>query len=403
VIQKKKSASSFSFGKNDCSVRNGGESVSNKTIQPKNQEVESESSSNSQLIYTPQSVLNTTRSRVFSKKTLGVELVFFTLAIIIPFSVYAGFFSTNTNDADITTELTSVSSSMQTGSILDLPVLTAVHNADPVGGRGGSDIYIEDGMALVSGGPVGEDIIETNKRSTGEISVYVVRTGDSLSQIAEMFGVTTNTILWANDINSASSIRPGDALIILPVAGVRHVVKSGDTLDSIIKKYEADREEVMDYNRLASAELTIGETLIIPGGAVQAAIPASTKSTSGSAAAASSAGSTLIHPAPGTIKTQGIHGYNAVDLAGAVGTPIRAAAAGEVIISRSSGWNGGYGNYIVIKHPNGAQTLYAHMSRNDVGVGAYVSQGQNIGAVGNTGRSTGPHVHFEVRGARNPF
>lgn len=327
------------------------------------------------------------------------------MAVIIPLSVYAGFFSSgNNNDNQTVVGLSSPTSVAQTSSSLDLPVLTAVHSANPTSGRGGSDIYIEDGMALVSSGPVGDDIIETSKRAnSGEINVYVVRQGDSLSQIAEMFGVTTNTILWANDINNVSSIQPGNALVILPVAGVRHVVKAGDTLDSVVKKYDADRDEVIDYNRLLGTELTVGETLIIPGGAVEAVVSAPARPTSGGATAASSAGSTLIHPAPGTIKTQGIHGYNAVDLAAAVGTPIRAAAAGEVVISRSSGWNGGYGNYIVIRHANGVQTLYAHMSRNDVGVGAYVSQGQSIGAVGNTGRSTGPHLHFEVRGGLNPF
>jgi murein DD-endopeptidase MepM/ murein hydrolase activator NlpD len=116
-----------------------------------------------------------------------------------------------------------------------------------------------------------------------------------------------------------------------------------------------------------------------------------------------SGGGWLSYPAPGAVKTQGIHGYNAVDLAASVGTPIRAAAAGEVIVSKNSGWNGGYGQYIVIRHSNGAQTLYGHLSANSVGVGAYVSQGEVIGLMGNTGKSTGPHLHFEVRGATNPF
>jgi murein DD-endopeptidase MepM/ murein hydrolase activator NlpD len=74
-----------------------------------------------------------------------------------------------------------------------------------------------------------------------------------------------------------------------------------------------------------------------------------------------------------------------------------------VIVSKSSGWNGGYGQYVVIRHNNGSQTLYAHLSQNYVGVGAYVAQGEAVGAMGNTGRSTGTHLHFEVRGARNPF
>jgi murein DD-endopeptidase MepM/ murein hydrolase activator NlpD len=103
------------------------------------------------------------------------------------------------------------------------------------------------------------------------------------------------------------------------------------------------------------------------------------------------------------VRTQGIHGYNGVDLGAPAGTAVRAAAAGQVIISKASGWNGGYGQYIVVKHANGTQTLYAHLSANSVAAGATVAQGQLIGAVGNTGKSTGNHVHFEVRGAKNPF
>ncbi|MCK5059525.1 MAG: M23 family metallopeptidase, partial [Candidatus Pacebacteria bacterium] len=102
-------------------------------------------------------------------------------------------------------------------------------------------------------------------------------------------------------------------------------------------------------------------------------------------------------------KSQGLHGYNAVDIAAPYGTPIVAAASGVVIISRATGWNGGYGGYVVISHNNGTQTLYAHMSSDIVSVGDVVQQGQVIGYVGSTGRSTGPHLHIEVRGARNPF
>ena len=85
------------------------------------------------------------------------------------------------------------------------------------------------------------------------------------------------------------------------------------------------------------------------------------------------------------------------------GGEVRAAAAGQVIIAKASGWNGGYGSYIVIKHQNGTQTLYGHLSRVDVVVGEKVTQTETIGAIGNSGKSTGPHLHFEVRGGKNPF
>lgn len=325
----------------------------------------------------------------------GIEALVLCLAIIIPLSVQAGFFSETTPAPYASAAIQNVISN----SAIELPFLSASKNPDPLGARGGGEVLVYEG-ALVSTGPVGEDVIASTRRTTGEINVYVVRPGDSLSQIAEMFGVTSNTIRWANDLTSSQAIQPGQTLIILPVPGVRHVVKDGDTIASIVKKYDADTAEVLTYNQLLEDdELSIGATLIIPGGAIATPAPAVARSSGGSSAGASS----LAHPVPGAIKTQGVHGYNAVDFAAGSGTAIRAAAAGEVIVSKSSGWNGGYGQYIVIRHNDGVQTLYAHLSRNDVGVGAYVGQGQVIGGMGNTGRSTGNHLHFEVRGTRNPF
>lgn len=320
---------------------------------------------------------------------------------MVPISVHAGFFSKifSNEEADI-----SIIESQQSHSAVDTPLLATLQNPNTSGARGGAEIIVEENV-LVSTGPVGADEIAEQKSNFGEIKVYTVREGDSLSRVAEMFDVTTNTIMWANDITRASNIQPGDTLVILPIVGIRHEVKNGDTISTIAKKYEGDVDEILSYNELASAnELTIGDTLIIPGGAINTPVRVATfaapVSVSGSSRV-SAAGFT--HPAPGSVKSQGIHGYNAVDLAGGHGSPIRAAAAGEVIVSKSSGWNGGYGQYIVVRHPNGTQTLYAHLSSNAVGVGAYVSNGQVIGGMGTTGRSTGTHLHFEVRGARNPF
>lgn len=219
-----------------------------------------------------------------------------------------------------------------------------------------------------------------------------------------MFSVTTNTIRWANDLSKNTEIQPGQTLVILPIAGVRHIIKSGDSISSIAKKYEGNEEEILSFNQLADAsEIVVGDTIIIPGGELHTAATPAKDLKSGKGKAGASGGAGFTHPAPGSIKTQGIHGYNAVDLAGSGGSAIRAAAAGEVIVAKGSGWNGGYGNYIVVKHRNGTQTLYAHLSSLSVGVGSYVEQGQTIGGMGNTGKSTGTHLHFEVRGGRNPF
>jgi murein DD-endopeptidase MepM/ murein hydrolase activator NlpD len=172
----------------------------------------------------------------------------------------------------------------------------------------------------------------------------------------------------------------------------------------IAKKYSGDITDILAYNQIETTEdIIVGETIVIPGGEIEAPkvpLKPTLKTSKGGGVALRGF---FAHPAPGAVRTQGVHGYNGVDLGAAIGTPIRAAAAGTVIISKSSGWNGGYGQYIVIKHPNGTQTLYAHLSANAVGVGASVAQGQTIGNMGNTGKSTGSHLHFEVRGARNPF
>lgn len=321
--------------------------------------------------------------------------------LLIPASVHAGVFSSIAQlwSEDVVEQQIELSVDH---SAQFTPLLSATLNPDLQKAIGGGDVSVTDG-ALISTGPVGADEIAASHNSGGEISVYVVREGDALSQIAEMYGVTTNTILWANDLTSAAGIQPGDTLVILPIVGVRHEVAAGETLGSILKKYGANLEEVLDYNNLASADsLSVGDELMIPGGEIntphKVAYAEPTKSSG-----VSSDGGGFSHPAPGAVRTQGVHGYNGVDLAGAYGSAIRAAAAGEVIISKPSGWNGGYGQYIVVKHSNGTQTLYAHLSSNAVGVGAYVAQGQVIGGMGSTGKSTGTHLHFEVRGGRNPF
>ncbi len=335
--------------------------------------------------------------------TLGrvLELCLGLMIVVVPLSVHAGVFSllSPTPQEALASNIPEV---VKTELVLDAPVLTAALNSDPASSRGGADLLIEDGV-LVSTGPVGAEEVSKNRQNGGEISVYVVREGDSLSMIADMFDVTANTILWANDLKSAKAIKPGQTLIILPIAGVRHVVKTGDTIALIAKKYEANADEIVSFNQLTADEkLAVGATVIVPGGAMHSAV-AKTPVTKGSSASTGSKSSGFMFPAPGTVKTQGIHGYNAVDLAGAIGTNVRAAASGQVIVSKASGWNGGYGQYIVIKHNNGTQTLYAHLSSNAVVVGDYVDAGQSIGALGNSGKSTGPHLHFEVRGGKNPF
>lgn len=261
--------------------------------------------------------------------------------------------------------------------------------------------------ALVSySGPSGTPVDIANVPPPDRISVYVVRKGDTLSDVAKMFGVSVNTIVWANDLRNASDVRPGDTLVILPVSGVERAIVKGDTLNSLAKKYGADADEIAQYNGLdPAAPLEIGSTIIIPGGEISVPVTAQRSRPSPIIVGGGSfQAGYYVNSVPGGVITQGIHGWNGVDIGAVRGTPVRAAAGGMVIIARGGGaWNGGYGNYAVISHDNGTQTLYSHMKSVIVSSGQPVSSGQVIGYVGATGRSTGAHLHFEVRGAENPF
>ncbi len=291
----------------------------------------------------------------------------------------------------------------------NMPILKPSRNIDPLA-VGGGDVTIVSDSALVSEvGPAGTiaDITESNKH--GEISTYTVEKGDTIQGIAKEFDVSVNTIKWANDLKS-DKLKVGQELVILPITGVRYTIKRGGTIRDIVKKYGGDVEEVALYNGVdADEELSAGTEVIVPHGEVIVPIVAPKVKKVLLTSKPHNVGGPnysgyFVHPLNYMgVKTQGVHGWNAVDLGAPVGTPIIAAAAGTVVISKQPGWNGGYGAYVVIRHGNGTQTLYAHMSSNLSSVGQDVYQGQTIGYVGNTGKSTGPHLHFEVRGASNPF
>lgn len=265
-----------------------------------------------------------------------------------------------------------------------------------------SDSVLAPGLTSVN---TGGSVIYGN---SSRIYTYVVKPGDTLSQIADMYDVSINTIKWANDIENG--IRPGDMLVILPISGVRHTVEKGETLKGIATKYHGDIDDIIAYNGLVDAgSIKVGDVVVIPDGEVSApksSSPASSRSIAGKVAdTVKNAVGYYMRPTAGP-KTQGIHGNNAVDFGGSLNSPIYAAASGRVIVSKNDGWNGGYGSYIVISHDNGTQTLYAHLNETIVSVGQTVSRGETIGRMGRTGKVYGPtgiHLHFEVRGAKNPY
>lgn len=236
---------------------------------------------------------------------------------------------------------------------------------------------------------------------------YTIQMGDTVSTIARKFNISANTIIWANDLNSYGFIKPGNQLTILPYSGIMYTVKSGDTLSKIAAKYKIDASEILSCNNLAGS-LKAGQKIIVPGAKKLAeAVPSSARTTRNytgisilkdiiKSPNAPVSGSKMAWPTEGYRITQYYSWHHTgVDIANKVGTPIYAADSGTVIIA-AGGWNGGYGNTIVIDHGGGRRTRYGHASKLFVKVGDEVEKGENIAAMGSTGRSTGPHLHFEV-------
>lgn len=238
---------------------------------------------------------------------------------------------------------------------------------------------------------------------------HTVGDAESLSSIADLYGVSLETIRWANDVQEGEVIHPGDTLLILPVDGVLHTVKRGQSLLKIAALYDVDVQSIMNQNQLRGETIYAGAQLIIPGGKPlvsgkktiaarpieEAAPPRPTPAPKAS-----------VPPSFGIFQkpcdctyTQYYHGSHfGVDLSRTGGGPIFAAEDG--IVSRAAyGWNGGYGNVIEIDHGNGLVTLYAHNRELHVREGTAVHRGDVIASMGKTGRvygTTGVHLHFEV-------
>lgn len=245
----------------------------------------------------------------------------------------------------------------------------------------------------------------------GEVVVHTVGEGETLQSIAERYGLQPETIVWENNLSSTkATLEVGTELNILPIDGLRHKVAKGETIYTIAEKYglsDAQAQMIVDYpfNEFANDEtfeLAVGQYIMVPDGVKQSASssgatyrPTYAIALTANAGDVSGSGA-FMWPASGGISQgykAGIH--MAIDIANRSAGPILAADAGTVI---AAGWdNSGYGNRVIIDHGNGFITLYAHMSSLSVQAGQGVNQGSVVGQMGSTGRSTGTHLHFEIR------
>jgi len=286
-----------------------------------------------------------------------------------------------------------------------------------------SDIATKDASVTFIGGHLVSIPTTTETPSTAarsNVEKYTVQGGDTLSSIASNFGISINTLLWANNLTVRSVLQPGDVLAILPVDGITHTVKSGDTISSISQKYDIDQETITDYNGISTGDvLAVGDELLIPGGEKQIASASSssaigriftppsvsspTTTTSISTDSASSSGA-MVWPTDMYVITQ-YYGWshNGLDIDCGYDNDNYAADAGYVSYA---GWMNGYGYLVEINHGNGIVTRYGHHASLYVAPGDYVYAGQPIGRCGTTGRSTGTHLHFELRvngSTKNPL
>lgn len=229
---------------------------------------------------------------------------------------------------------------------------------------------------------------------------YEVNEGDTIKSIALKFGVDEDTIRWQNNI-IGDRIKIGQTLEILPVTGIAHKVQKGDTVYSIAKKYDTEAQAVVDFpfntfSNDETFELAIGQIVIVPDGVKPNEVPQAPRIRQITPDAGTVVASgQFAWPTNGSISQRYAWYHKGVDIANRGLPNVLAADAGRVVVA---GWpdNSGYGNRVMIDHGNGYKTLYAHLSKVFVIPGQSVGRGAAIGQMGSTGRSTGPHLHFEV-------
>jgi murein DD-endopeptidase MepM/ murein hydrolase activator NlpD len=270
--------------------------------------------------------------------------------------------------------------------------------AAPLSNRGGNR-FVSSNIPLFQA-PVPHTTIAERDRM--EVITYTVQPNDNVWAIAQGFGLKAETVLWANpELESKPDLLSvGQKLFIPPIDGIYYTVQKGDTLEKLAKDYKTTAEKIVAFkanNLQEPYTLAPGQRIMLPDGRkkispLQNIYPMTYV---GNAPKGAPKGSgRFAWPTRGTLTQQFWSGHSGIDIANRKGTPIYAADDGYVVLSGRDTW--GYGNQVVIDHGNGYKTRYAHLNTILVKAGATVKKNQQIGTMGNTGRSTGPHLHFEV-------
>lgn len=250
-----------------------------------------------------------------------------------------------------------------------------------------------------------ETITKESNKPRRDVISYTVQGGDTLSGVAKKFSLTdapidAESIAYLNNFSVEKTLKPGDVIKIPPISGVVITVKSGDTIETLAKKYGlGSSQAIVDwpYNEFANDEkytLIAGQTLVLPGGKAPEEVPVYSPKIVNAPTLFAGGSGKFVWPTTGIITQYFAWYHTADDIANGIGTPIVAADSGRVTSVLYQ--NFGYGYHVIIDHGNGYRTLYGHLSKIDVSEGQNVGRGERIGAMGSTGRSTGSHLHFEV-------
>lgn len=240
---------------------------------------------------------------------------------------------------------------------------------------------------------------QISEKPRDQVINYKIEAGDTLAGVADKFGISVDTVKWANPKIIGDKLSIGQELGIPPVTGLVIKVSKGESIYSIAKKYKTEPQNILnypfnDFGDLDTFALVAGQTLVIPDGVMPEAKPVYSPQLIAQVGKETGSGQ-FIWPSQGLITQRPVSYHMAVDIANNTLPPVAAADSGTVILVERQRY--GYGWHVIIDHQNGYQTLYAHMSDIYVSTGQTVSKGATIGKVGSTGRSSGPHLHFEIR------